>query len=122
MAFRFAQLVGSYSLVVSAELLAFIERAFVAPAPAAEQAAIRGEALAEAAAAQLIIEANGTISSRAGAAEFYRIQVVAGEGQLEQLAFEKAPGHGVVLRMLDADTLVAAQAGKPDAFFRRLAP
>ena len=122
MPFRFAQLVGSYRLVVSAELLAFIECAFVAPAPAAEQAAIRAEALAEAAAAQLIIEADGTISSRAGAAEFYRIEVIVGEeGQLEQLAFEKAPGHGVVLRMLDADTLVAAQADKPDAIFRRLA-
>jgi hypothetical protein len=121
MAFRFAQLVGSYRLVVSVELLAFIERAFVEPAPAAERAAIRAEALAEAAAAQLVIQADGTISSRAGAAEFYRIQVVAGEEEREQLVFEKAPGHGVVLRMLDADTLVATQAGKPDAVFRRQA-
>jgi hypothetical protein len=122
MTFCFAQLVGNYRLVVSSDLLAFIERAFVEPAPVAEQAAIRAEALAEAAAAQLVIEADGTLISRAGAAELYRIRLAAADGQIEQLAFEKAPGHGVVLRMLDVDTLVAAQAGKPDAVFRRQAP
>lgn len=122
MTFRFAQLVGNYSLVVSSEILAFIERALVEPAPAAEQAAIRAEALAEAAAAQLVIQADGTLISRAGAAEFYRIRVAPADGQVEQLAFEKAPGQGVVLRMLDVDTLVAAQTGKPDAVFRRQAP
>jgi hypothetical protein len=122
MIFRFAELVGNYALVVSPELLAFIERTFVEPAPAAERAAIRDEALAEAAAAQLVIQADGTVISRAGAAEFYRIQLALGEEPLEQLAFEKAPGHGVVLSMRDADTVVAAQAGKPDAVFRRQMP
>jgi hypothetical protein len=122
MLFRFAELVGNYSLVVSPELLAFIERAFVQPAPAAERAAIRDEALAEAAAAQLVIRADGTLVSRAGAAEFYRIQLAVSDDYLEQLAFEKAPGHGVVLSMRDADTVVAAQTGKPDAVFRRQVP
>lgn len=122
MTFQFSQLVGSYGLVVSPELLAFIERAFVVPAPAPERDAIRAEALAEAAAAQLVVEVDGTLISRAGAAEFYRIRLTPAAGQLEQLAFEKAPGQGVVLRMLDADTVVAAQAGRPDAVFRRLAP
>jgi hypothetical protein len=122
MTFRFAQLVGNYGLVVSSELLAFIERAFVEPAPAADRAAIRAEALAEAASAQLIIGADGTLVSRAGAAEFYRIQLAIGDERLEQLTFEKAPGHGVVLSMRDADTVVAAQTGKPDAVFRRQAP
>ena len=122
MIFRFAELVGNYGLVVSPELLAFIERAFVEPAPAADRAAIRAEALAEAAAAQLIIGADGTLVSRAGTAEFYRIQLAVGDDRLEQLAFEKAPGHGVVLSMRDADTVVAAQTGKPDAVFRRRAP
>lgn len=122
MIFRFAELVGNYALVVSPELLAFIERTFVEPAPAAERAAIRDEALAEAAAAQLVIQADGTVISRAGAAEFYRIRLAAGDERLEQLAFEKAPGHGVVLSMRDADTVVAAQAGKPDAVFRRQMP
>jgi hypothetical protein len=122
MVFRFTQLVGSYRLVVSADLLAFIERAFVEPAPASEQAAIRAEALAEAGAAQLVVQADGTLISRAGAAEFYRVQLSAADGEVEQLAFEKAPGQGVVLRMIDADTLVAAQKGKPDVVFRREAP
>jgi hypothetical protein len=122
MVFRFAQLVGSYRLVVSADLLAFIERAFVEPAPASEQAAIRAEALAEAGAAQLVVQADGTLISRAGAAEFYRVQLSAADGEVEQLAFEKAPDQGVVLRMIEADTLVAAQKGKPDAVFRREAP
>lgn len=122
MAFRFAQLVGSYRLVVSAELLAFVERAFVEPAPAVEQAAIRAEALAEAAAAELVVQPDGTLISRADAVEFYRIRLPATDGEVEQLAFEKAPGQGVVLRMSDADTVVAAQNGKPDAVFRRKSP
>jgi len=122
MPFRFAQLVGNYRLVVSPELVAFVERAFVEPAPAGEQAAIRAQALAEAAAAELIIQADGTLISRAGAAEFHRIRVAPGSEQLEQLVFEKAPGQGVVLRLLDADTVVAVQAGKPDAIFRRQSP
>ena len=119
MTFSFAQLVGRYSLVVSPELLAFVERTFIDPAPVTEREAVRAEALAEAAAAQLVIEPDGTLISRAGAVEFYRIQLPAGPGRLEQLAFEKAPGQSVVLRMLDADTVVAAQPGKPDAVFRR---
>jgi len=49
-------------------LLAFIEQAFVKPAPEAERPAIRAEALAEAAAGELVIEPNGTVVSRAGAA------------------------------------------------------
>ena len=122
MTFHFAELVGQYGLVVSPELLAFVERVFVATAPAAERASVRADALAEAAAAQLVVEADGTLISRAGAAEFYRIKLAPATEPLEQLAFEKAPGQGVVLRMLDADTLVALQSGKPDAVFRRLTP
>ena len=119
MTFHFADLVGRYRLLVSPELLSFVERAFVEPAPEAERAAIRAEALAEAAAAELELQANGTLISRAGPVEFYRIQLAVAEGLLEQLVFEKAPGQGVVLRMLNADTVVAVQAGKPDAVFLR---
>lgn len=95
------------------------ERAFVEPAPESERAAVRAEALAEAAAAELELLANGTLISRAAPVEFYRIQLAVGQGLLEQLVFEKAPGQRVVLRMLDADTVVAVQAGKPDAVFSR---
>jgi len=119
MTFHFADLVGRYGLLVSPELLSFVERAFVEPAPEAERAAIRAEALAEAAAAELEVQANGTLISRAGAVELYRIQLSPVEGSLEQLVFEKAPDQGVVLRMLNADTVVAVQPGKPDAVFKR---
>jgi hypothetical protein len=119
MPIRFAQLVGRYRLVASPELLAFVERTFVEPAPEADRAAIRAEALAEAAAAELVIEPDGTVISRAGAAEFYRISLKIESDPVAELRFEKAPGQAVTLRVLDADTLVAIQPGKPDALFAR---
>jgi hypothetical protein len=121
MPFGFAQLVGNFRLVVSPELLAFVERTFVEPAPEPERANIRAEALAEAHAAELVIEPDGTIISRAGAAEFYRSQLRF-EGLVEELLFEKAPGQSVTLRLLDANTLLAIQAGKPQVVFARAEP
>jgi hypothetical protein len=119
MPFRFAQLVGRYRLVVSPELLAFVERTFVEPAPEPERAANRAEALAEAAAAELLIQADGVVISRAGAAVFYRIRLEVDAGQLDELCFEKAPGQAVTLQLLDPDTLLAIQPGKPNAVFAR---
>jgi len=121
MPFHFAQLVGRYRLVVSPELLAFVERTFVEPAPEPERAAIRADALAEAAAAELVVEPDGTVISRAGAAEFYRIALEIAADPVEELRFEKAPGQAVTLRPLDADTLLAIQPGKPNAVFARAA-
>lgn len=120
MPFRFAELVGRYRLVVSPELLAFVERTFVEPAPEPQRAAVRAEALAEAAAAELLIEPNGTVISRAGAAEFYRISFEIFTDSRQELHFEKAPGQAVTLRLLDADTLLAVQPGKPNAAFARV--
>jgi hypothetical protein len=119
MPFHFAQLVGHYRLVVSPELLEFVERTFVEPAPPGEQAAIRAEALAEAAAAQLVIEPDGTLISRTDAAELYRILLEIPQNLVEELSFEKAPGHVVTLRLLDANRLLAEQPGKPNAVFER---
>ena len=118
MPFSLAQIVGRYRLLVSDELLAFVERTFVAPAPEPERAAIRAEALAEAAAAELVIEPNGTVISLAGANEFYRIRLEV-SGLVEQIVFEKAPGQTVSLRLLDPDTLLAVQPHKPNAVFVR---
>jgi hypothetical protein len=118
MPWTLAQLVGRYRLLVSEELLAFVERTFVEPAPEPERAAIRADALAEAAAAELVIEPDGTVISRAGAVEFYRIQLKIA-GAVEQVRFEKAPGQSVALRLLDPNTLQAVQPGKPDAVFVR---
>jgi hypothetical protein len=118
MLFRFSQLVGRYRLRVSEELLAFIERTFVAPAPEPERAAIRAEAIAEAQAAELVIEPDGVVISRAGATEFFRIRLEIPE-LFEEIELEKAPGQPVVLRFLDPDTLLAVQPGKPNAVFVR---
>jgi hypothetical protein len=119
-AFRARELVGRYRLVVSAELLRFVEQAFVEPAPPAERARVRAEALAEARQAELEITPQGTVISRAGAEEFYRVELALPDTLVDEVAFEKAPGLGVRLRKLSADTLVAVQVGKPDAVFERV--
>jgi hypothetical protein len=119
MPFRFKDLIGRYRLVVSDELRAFIERAFVAPAPAADQENIRREALHEAALAELELLPDGTMISRAGAAEFYRLRLPVTDDFLHELAFEKAPGQPVTLTLRDANTLVALQPNKPEAVFVR---
>ena len=120
MPFHFARRVGRYRLVVSDELLAFVERTFVAPAPEPDRARVRAEALAEAAAAELLIEPDGTVISRAGTVEFYRIRFDL-TADVADLQFEKAPGQSVTLRPLDSDTLLAIQPGKPNALFARAA-
>ena len=114
----FRGFVGCYRLVVSKDLLGFIERTFVDPAPEAERAKIRAEALAEAQAAELEIQPEGTVISRAGEQEFYRIQIPIPD-QDTALAFEKAPGHSVTLKLLEDGTLLAIQPGKPNVVFVR---
>ena len=119
MPFRFPELVGRYRLVVSAELLAFVERTFVEPAPEPERSRIRQEAWAEASAAELWIEPDGTVVSRAGTQEFYRIRLTIPEGLVDELVFDKAPGQSVRLSLRTADTVIALQAAKPPALFAR---
>jgi hypothetical protein len=118
MTFEFRRFAGRYRLVVSDTLLAFIERTFVELAPKAERDRIRAEALAEATAAELEIHSDGTIVSRAGAHEFYRVQVAAG-GAVSELAFEKAPGVPVTLKLREDGSLLAMQPGKPSITFVR---
>lgn len=119
MSFRFAELVGCYRLQVSDELLAFIEQRFVEPAPLSERAQVRSEALAEALAAELELQADGTVISRAGAHEFYRVRLPHIGDELSELAFEKGPGQPVRLLFSRPDTLVALQPDKPQATFTR---
>ena len=114
----FRDFVGRYRLVVSDALLAFIENAFVAPAPEHERAAIRAEALAEAAAAELEIHPDGTLISRAGSREFYRVQLPIPSPDTD-FTFEKAPGHRVTLELLADGSLHALQPNRPPATFRR---
>ncbi len=120
MRFSFEDLVGRYRLVVSAELLTFIERAFVDAAPAHERDRVRGEAVLEAEGAMLEIRADGTFISSSHGHELYRAQLDPNGGERDELSFEKAPGLSVTLRLEGPDTLVAHQPQKPATEFRRV--
>lgn len=118
--FRFADIVGLYRLVVSEALLDFIERAFVEPAPPNEREQIRRTALAEARQSELRIDLDGTIASRAGDQEFYRVKVAVGPRDLDALRFEKAPNQPVTLVLASPHRIVAHQPNKPAAEFVRI--
>ena len=120
MLFQAKDIAGHYRLNVTDALLAFIERAFVEPAPESERTRVRQEALAEAESAELAIDADGTLISLAGSVELYRAALAIPDGSLEKIVFDKAPGQTVVLEMLDPNTLCATQTGKPSTTFRRV--
>ena len=120
MTFRFTEVVGTYRLVVTSELLMFIERTFVEPLPVAEREGARGEALAEANAAEIELTADGVFISRSGGQEFFRVRLDLSLTDHEQLDFEKAPGERVTLQPLNKDTLLAMQPGRPPSEFRRV--
>ena len=119
MTFRFAEIVGRYRLQISSALLAFIEQRFVEPAPPSQREQVRSEALAEARAAELVIEADGTLISRAGAQEFYRVRLGDTGGELSELSFDKAAGQSVRLLFSPPDTVTAFQTDKPQVTFTR---
>lgn len=121
MGVSFAEFVGCYRLVVSEDLLAFIERTWVEPAPLAERDRVRREAQQEAQGAEIEIRADGTFISRSGEQELYRVTLSTGLDEQAQLCFEKTPGQRVCLRLLDGDRVLAMQSGKPDNEFRRIA-
>jgi hypothetical protein len=120
--FRFAELVGYWRLVVSDVLVEFVERAFVLPAPPSERERVRREALDEANAAELVVEADGTVVSRAGASEFYRVKLALEPGELEAVRFEKSPGVPVTLVLVEPERVIAHQPNKPPAEFSRAIP
>jgi hypothetical protein len=122
MKFRFQDLVGRYRLELTDELRAFIERVFVDVAPASERAAVREEALREATGSELEAYADGTLVSRSGGQEFFRVKVDPDGAELSELAFEKSAGVSVRLEMRDANTVIAHQAGKLTVLFRRASP
>ena len=117
--YRIAELAGTYRLVVSDELLAFIERSFVEPAPATEREAVRADALREAAGAELEIQADGTFVSRSHGQEFYRTSLAPALSDEGEVTFRKPDGPIVTLRFLGRDTVLALQDGKPPATFQR---
>ena len=117
---RWDDLAGTYRLVVSSELLAYIERAFVRDNAPSERDAIRADALREAHGAEIEIAADGTFVSRSNGKELYRAQLTRDPGELAAAGFVKPSGDGVALELLDRDTLRALQPGKPPTEFRRL--
>src|SRR5665213_3350108 len=104
MTFRFAEVVGTYRLVITSELLMFIERTFVEPSPVAEREGARSEALAEANAAEIEFTADGVFVSRSGGREFFRVHLDLTSADHDSLDFEKAPGERVSIRPLNKDT------------------
>jgi hypothetical protein len=114
-----ANFAGIYRPIVTPELLAFVEQAFVEPAPAAQHDEIRRAALAELSDAELVLEPDGTVVSRSQGIDFVRVQLTPARLAEPQARFEKAPGVIVTLQRIDADTLVAEQPGKPPITFRR---
>lgn len=119
MSFPWAVLVGCYRLEITEELLAFIERTFVDSAPAVERDAVRQDALAEAADAEIELTTDGAIVSRSRGLEFFRVAVAAPGGSVGELCFEKATGVPVRVEIVNISTLVAHQSGRPGARFRR---
>jgi hypothetical protein len=118
--FRFLDLVGRYRLEVTDELLAFMERLFVDAAPASERGRVRNDALLEATGAELEAYPDGTLVSRSGVQEFFRVKMDPNGAELDELSFEKSAGVPVRLEMRDADTVIAHQAGKLTVVFRRV--
>jgi hypothetical protein len=110
---------GIYRPIVTPELLAFVERAFVEPAPPEQRDVVRRAALAELSDAELVLEANGTLVSRSQGVDFVRVSLSPAALAQPQASFEKAPGVTVTLRRIAHDTLVAEQPGKPPITFRR---
>lgn len=113
---------GRYRLHVSAELRAFAERRFVEPRPPHERAEARREALSELENAELLLERDGTLVSRAGSAEFARVKLAPDVLARREFTFEKAPGESVRVERVSAGTLVVEQPGKPLLEFRRVSP
>jgi hypothetical protein len=111
--------VGRYRLVVTPELLEFVEERFVRSAPSEQRDQARSEALAEARAAELEIHADGTVESRAGEQRFFRVPLDWPSAPRGVGHFEKPGGVRVALRVDELGRLVATQAGKPDSVFAR---
>jgi len=115
----FAGLVGRYRLVVTPELLEFVEERFVRSAPSDRREQVRSEALAEAQAAELELHPDGTVESLAGEQSFFRVQVDWSSAPEGLGRFEKPGGVRVTLRVDERGGLIASQAGKPDSAFVR---
>jgi hypothetical protein len=111
---------GRYRPLVSPELLEWIERTFVASAPAGQQEHIRKAALVELAGAELELLPGDVVVSRAGEKEWFRVRLPRGVACNNTFEFEKAPGVAVRIERDRGAGLVAHQAGRPSIRFEKV--
>lgn len=111
---------GTFAAQSSSELLGWIERTFVVPAPIERREEVRAEALEELTAAELELIPGDQVVSRSGGREWVRVALPAGAASAASFTFEKAPGVTVQIRRHGPDLLVATQPGKPAIEFRRV--
>jgi hypothetical protein len=116
---RYADAVGTYRLVITADLLDFIDRAIVAPSLPVERRRARDAALHEAEGSELAITGDGCVASRAHGIELFRTVVERPEADVDELTIYKLAAR-VTLEWIDHDTVVARQAAKPALLFRRV--
>lgn len=119
MKFRFADLVGRYRLIVSAEILDFIERAFVSVAPLPEQEQVRQAALSDASSAEIEFLPDGAFISRESGQVLLTRLLEIDDSEREHWEFEKAPGQRVRVERLADGSLSIRQPERPLAQFRR---
>ncbi len=121
--FRYAELVGRWRLRVTEEFREFVGRSVREHAPAHLAEAARREALHEAEGAEFELCADGRFVSRSHGVELLsaKVEVEREREPMRVLAFEKAPGQRVEMRLVDANEVRVLQAGKPEMAFERVA-
>jgi hypothetical protein len=119
--FRYAELVGRWRLRVTEEFREFVARSVRERAPAYLAEAALREALHEAEGAEFELCADGRFVSRSHGVELLSAEVDVGREPMLVLAFEKAPGQRVEMRLVDANEVRVLQTGKPEMAFERVA-
>jgi hypothetical protein len=118
--FRYEELVGRWRLRVTVEFREFVERSVRAQAPEHLVAAALREALHEAEGAELELCPDGRFVSRSHGAELLSANVHVRQEPMLVLAFEKAPGQRVEMRLVTANEVRVLQSGKPEMRFDRV--
>jgi hypothetical protein len=120
--FHYVELIGRWRLQVTTEFRQFVERSIREQAPAHLVEAALSEALHEAEGAEFELDADGRFVSRSHGVELLAASVEVPPGPLRVMAFEKAPGQRVEMRLGTPHELRVLQTGKPEMAFRRVAP
>lgn len=120
--FRYVELVGRWGLRVTEEFREFVVRSIREHAPAHLVERALREALHEAEGAELELCADGRFVSRSHGEELLSANIDFSPAPMCALAFEKAPGQRVEMRLVAADEVRVLQTGKPEMVFERVGP